>query len=95
MNTVAIPKHFPSHNHITDRTASNWLHSLGFSPIGIKKGVYFDAHERPDVKLSRIEYLEQISQYQAQGLKLVYQNESVFMSNDGQQSGWGEAGMLF
>ena len=34
---------------ISVRTATRWLHRLGFRKIGHKKGAYVDGHEREDV----------------------------------------------
>ena len=31
-------------------TMRNWLHYCGFSVRETKKGIYYDGHERPDVK---------------------------------------------
>jgi hypothetical protein len=35
---------------LTERTAINWLHALDYEYMGPKSGVYYDGHERPDVK---------------------------------------------
>lgn len=42
------------------RTIQRWLHRLGYEPHSHKKGVYVDGHERPDVKLKREQYLNDI-----------------------------------
>ena len=42
-----LPPHFP--RTITLRTATRWLHHLGFRVMSHKKGVYIDGHEREDV----------------------------------------------
>ena len=39
------------------RTASNWLHSLGFKYKSHSKSIYFDGHEREDVTRDRSEKL--------------------------------------
>ena len=46
----------PSHNlppnlprSISVRTATRWLHQLGYRPLSHKKGTYVDGHEREDV----------------------------------------------
>jgi hypothetical protein len=49
---------------ISERTAINWLKKLGYSCKDVKKGVYHDGHERPDVIEARKKYLEQIAQYE-------------------------------
>ena len=54
INSSLLPKvteHHPSApTKISVRTASHWLHSLGFEKVAIssKKGVYIDGHEHPD-----------------------------------------------
>ena len=40
---------------IRSRTARRWLHRLGYRWQDVKKGVFFDGHERPDV----VEYRQQ------------------------------------
>ncbi|KAA8896892.1 hypothetical protein FN846DRAFT_753806, partial [Sphaerosporella brunnea] len=45
---------------IKSRTARNWLHRLGYSWRDIKKGIFFDGHERPDVVESRREFLAEM-----------------------------------
>ena len=42
---------------ICEKTACNWLHALGFGYQGHKKMIFFDGHERPDVKAQRMENL--------------------------------------
>ena len=46
--------------NITPRTASKWLHHLGFHPTPYRKGVYVDGHERSDVVEYRQMYLRKI-----------------------------------
>ena len=53
-----LPPGFP--RSITPRTASNWLHALGFSPMPYRKGIYVDGHEREDVVEYRKMYLRKI-----------------------------------
>ena len=48
---------------ICDRTAINWLKKLGYTCKDVKKGLYHDGHERPDVVVAREKYLEQMDQY--------------------------------
>jgi transposase len=45
---------------VTPRTASKWLHALGFSPTPYRKGVYVDGHEREDVVEYREMYLRKM-----------------------------------
>jgi hypothetical protein len=65
LSTVLIPDPKNSENcrnrrGIKSRTARNWLHRLGYSWRDIKKGVFIDGHERPDVIQSRWEFLGQM-----------------------------------
>jgi hypothetical protein len=39
----------PKSNRIRARTARRWLEKLGFKYGTVRKGVYIDGHERPDV----------------------------------------------
>ena len=55
-----LPPHFP--RSVSVRTATRWLHKLGFSPMSHKKGAYVDGHEREDVVLYRREYLKKLDQ---------------------------------
>ena len=48
---------------ICDQTAINWLKKLGYTFKDVKKGLYHDGHERPDVIVARKKYLEQMDQY--------------------------------
>ena len=50
---------------ICERTASTWLHSLGFEHGDLKKGVYIDGHERPDVIEARIHFLKEMEKFQS------------------------------
>ena len=61
----------PSHNlppnlprSISVRTATRWLHQLGYRPLSHKKGAYVDGHEREDVVKSRDEYLKELKHLQ-------------------------------
>ena len=45
---------------ISNRTATRWLHQLGFEPSSTKKGVYIDGHERSDVVEYRKLYLRKL-----------------------------------
>jgi hypothetical protein len=49
---------------ISERTAVNWLKKLGYSCKDVKKGVYFDGHERPDVIEARKKFLAEIAKYE-------------------------------
>ena len=45
---------------ISTRTATRWLHALGFRPSPTHKGVYLDGHERADVVEYRKLYLRKL-----------------------------------
>ena len=51
-----LPPHLP--RSITVRTATRWLHLLGFRPTSHKKGAYVDGHERDDVVAYRKKFLD-------------------------------------
>lgn len=53
---TTLPAKYP--RSISIRTATRWLHRLGFRPLGHKKGAYVDGHEREDVMAYRKEYLK-------------------------------------
>ncbi len=42
---------------ISESTAVRWLKKLGFSLCRVRKGVYVDGHERPDVVKVREEFI--------------------------------------
>jgi hypothetical protein len=48
---------------ICDQTAINWLKKLSYTCKDVKKGLYHDGHEQPDVIAAREKYLEQMDQY--------------------------------
>ena len=45
---------------IRSRTACRWLHQLGYNWRDIRKGVFIDGHERPDVVEYRNQFLREI-----------------------------------
>jgi len=49
---------------ISERTARRWLHKLGYSCVEVKKGLYHDGHERPDVVESRQKFLDTMASYE-------------------------------
>jgi len=49
---------------IRARTARRWLRKLGFSWEEVRKGVYVDGHERPDVIRDRAQFLNQLENLQ-------------------------------
>jgi hypothetical protein len=48
---------------ISKCTARNWLKKLGYVCKDVKKGVYHDGHERPDVVEARKTFLEEMKRY--------------------------------
>ena len=49
---------------ISKWTAVNWLKKLGYSCKDVKKGVYFDGHECPDVIKAQKKFLAEIAKYE-------------------------------
>jgi hypothetical protein len=49
---------------ISERTARNWLRKLGYSCIEVRKGLYHDGHERPDVVEARKKFLDEMAKYE-------------------------------
>jgi hypothetical protein len=49
---------------ISERTARNWLHKLGYSCMEVRKGLYHDGHERPDVVKARTKFLQEMAKYE-------------------------------
>jgi hypothetical protein len=65
LNDIILPSLgiFPS-KPLCERTARRWLVKLGWQRTTIKKGVYLDGHERPDVvKYRQDEFLPQMLEY--------------------------------
>jgi hypothetical protein len=49
---------------ITEKTARVWLNRLGWYHQKVRKDIYLDGHERPDVILAREKFLEKISSFE-------------------------------
>jgi len=47
---------------ISNRTAQQWLYLLGYCQKRHTQGIYWDGHERKDVKAQRTEYLAEMAQ---------------------------------
>jgi len=52
--------HHRKRKGIGARTARRWLARLGFHWTDVRKGVYIDGHERPDVVQERVRFLEEL-----------------------------------
>lgn len=66
LNNIILPSLgiFPS-KPLCERTARRWLVKLGWQRTTIKKGVYLDGHERPDVvKYRQEDFLPQMLEYE-------------------------------
>jgi hypothetical protein len=51
---------------ICDRTARRWLRKLGYDKATLRKGVYMDGHERPDVvEYRNTSYLPKMLEYES------------------------------
>ena len=66
VNDVILPAlEMTGHNsYISKCTAINWLKKLGYICKDVKKGVYHDGHERPDVVEARQKFLAQMKDYE-------------------------------
>ena len=53
-----LPPNLP--RTITVRTATRWLHRLGFRPMSHKKGTYDDGHEQDDIIAHRKTFLDKM-----------------------------------
>ena len=49
---------------ICECTAHTWLKKLGYTCTDVKKGLYHDGHERPDVVKAQTVFLEKIAGYE-------------------------------
>lgn len=49
---------------ISERTAITWLKKLGYTCKDVKKGIYHDGHERPDVVEARKKFLDDMLKYE-------------------------------
>ena len=54
------PNEYRKKGGIRSRTARKWLKKLGFNWREVKKGVFFDGHERKDVVQDRIKFVKQM-----------------------------------
>ncbi|KIJ23733.1 hypothetical protein M422DRAFT_275620 [Sphaerobolus stellatus SS14] len=65
MNSVILPSlGFPgSKTSISESTAHRWLIKLGYQNKEVKKDLYIDGHERPDVVEARNQYLQKLDSY--------------------------------
>ena len=53
-----LPANLPQ--SISVRTATRWLHPLGYFPLFHKRGAYVDGHEREDVVKCRDKFLKEL-----------------------------------
>ena len=104
-----LPPNLP--RTITVRTATRWLHRLGFRPTSHKNGAYVDGHECDDVVAHRKKFLDVMKELQdthlpppppsdekavtppphaefRKQLVLIYHDESIFNTNEGQKWAW-------
>jgi hypothetical protein len=49
---------------ISERTARTWLQKLGYSCVEVRKGLYHDGHEWPDVVKARKKFLDEMEKYE-------------------------------
>lgn len=57
---------------VSIRTATRWLYQLGYQRHRMKKGVYVDGHERPDVRAARDVFLKKMEELQPYVFKFVF-----------------------
>jgi hypothetical protein len=64
---------------ISEHTAIRWLKKLGYTCKDVRKGIYHDGHEHPDVVEARKNFLAQMSQYErwAKFLHVTHQDNDV------------------
>ena len=65
MNTVILPSlgHLGGKSTISQNTTCNWLVKLGYQSGEVKKGLYIDGHEQPDVIQAYEKFLRHIALY--------------------------------
>lgn len=61
---------------ISRATAWRWMHNLGFSYMGYKKGVYFDGHEDPAVIADRNLKTKLLREYMLKGYNYIHRQGS-------------------
>jgi len=49
---------------ISEQTTQNWLRKLGYSCVEVRKGLYHDGHEWPDVVEARKKFLDDLAKYE-------------------------------
>ena len=77
---------------MSSETARRWLHRLGFSVVSSGKGVYFDGHERDDVVSDRLQYLQELKEFdQREDVVRVYHDESTYHANADEGWSWQES----
>lgn len=65
VNNVVLPSMGIARS-ISEATARRWLGALGWVHSKVKKGLYYDGHERPDVVEYRKEFLDRMEQLERQ-----------------------------
>ena len=96
---LLISSHLPPFppREISMRTAVRWLHHLGFKLVSHKKGVYIDGHEREDVVKPLPPCSDEPPRVRLEDdnekkeLVLIFHDESIFSTNEGQMWMWGES----
>lgn len=68
VNNTIIPALLPQlpglnlNEAISERTAQRWLNKLGYLRSSVKKGIYIDGHDRPDVVEYRKHFLDRMKE---------------------------------
>ena len=88
---------------ISGRTAIRWIQRLGLQYSEVRKGMFVDGHERPDVLEYRTIFLKRMADLEVQmpslsmdietwpvgePISLVIHDESTFAAHDGQKNLW-------
>ncbi|KAJ7271768.1 hypothetical protein C8J57DRAFT_1064813 [Mycena rebaudengoi] len=85
VNETLLPSLSLKKTTISNRNCQRWLWKLGYRRKGHHKGVYWDRHERKDVKKRRKEYLaelEAIEPFSAQYAELDMGEVSLELGDD-------------
>lgn len=66
VNLMVLPflGYHGKHASISEVTGKHWLQKLGYHCKEVKKGLYIDGHERPDVIAQRKSYLARLANFQ-------------------------------
>lgn len=78
VNTVYAPA-LGYERTISLTTAQRWLRALGWRRSEVKKGIYFDGHERPDVVAYRKEFLDRMLEYEKRMVTVDAEDQTIIV----------------